>query len=189
MLIFWRGLSTEQNLRFKIDWASLTVGSKFIVFALFYLVFEGNFPNTSPRGAYIWRSDLMEDFLCYRFGGLYLEGLIHGGAYTWRGLFSEFCLRLFPSCSSLCFKEIWTEWFFYFHEDKAHFNKKGLTLCLVLKATVFELRDGPFSINYNMLFSGFLRRYIHTSNLGLRLECCLLSATFFKVWLTFWIAY
>ena len=24
-------------------------------------------------------------------------------------------------------------------------------------------------------------RYIHTSNLGLRLECCLLSATFFKV--------
>ena len=27
----------------------------------------------------------MEDFLCYRFGGL-----IFGGAYTWRGLFSEF---------------------------------------------------------------------------------------------------
>ena len=23
-------------------------------------------------------------------GGLYLEGLIHGGAYTWRGIFSEF---------------------------------------------------------------------------------------------------
>ena len=27
----------------------------------------------------------MEDFLRYRFGGL-----IFGGAYTWRGLFSEF---------------------------------------------------------------------------------------------------
>ena len=24
------------------------------------------------------------------WGGLYLEGLIHGGAYIWRGLFSEF---------------------------------------------------------------------------------------------------
>ena len=52
---FWRGLSKEGNLRFKIDWASLIVGSKFIVFALFYFVFEGNFPSTSPRGAYIWR--------------------------------------------------------------------------------------------------------------------------------------
>ena len=49
-----RGLSTEENLRFKIDWASLIVGSEFTVFALFYFVFEGNFPSTSPRGAYIW---------------------------------------------------------------------------------------------------------------------------------------
>ena len=52
------GLSTEGNLRFKIDWASLTVGSKFTVFALFYFVFEGNFPSTSPWEAYIWRGDL-----------------------------------------------------------------------------------------------------------------------------------
>ena len=43
-------LCMEGNLRFKIDWASLVVGSKFTVFALFYLVFEGNFPSTSPRG-------------------------------------------------------------------------------------------------------------------------------------------
>ena len=40
---FLRGLSTEGNLRFKIDWASLVFGSKFTVFALFYVVFEGNF--------------------------------------------------------------------------------------------------------------------------------------------------
>ena len=68
-----RGLSTEENLRFKIDWASLIVGSKFIVFALFYFVFEGNFPSTSR--------------------GLYLEGRFNGGffalpvlgAYIWRG--------------------------------------------------------------------------------------------------------
>ena len=33
----------EGNLRFKIDWASLIVGRKFTIFALFYFVFEGNF--------------------------------------------------------------------------------------------------------------------------------------------------
>ena len=46
----------EGNLRFKVDWASLTGEGKFSVFALFYFVFEGNIPSTSPRG------------------GLYLEG-------------------------------------------------------------------------------------------------------------------
>ena len=75
-----RGLSTNGNLCFKIDWASLIAGSKFTVFALFYFVFKGNFPSTSPRG------------------GLYLKDRFNGGlfklpvwgAYTWRGLFSEF---------------------------------------------------------------------------------------------------
>ena len=37
------------------------------------------------QGAYIWRGDLTEGFLRYRFGGL-----IFGKAYKWRGLFSEF---------------------------------------------------------------------------------------------------
>ena len=60
-----RSLSTKGNLRFKIDWASHIIGSKFTVFALLYFVFEGNFPSTSPRGAYIWRGDLTEVF----FGG------------------------------------------------------------------------------------------------------------------------
>ena len=46
--------------------ASVIVGSKFTIFALFYFVFEDSFPSTSP-----W-------------------GLIFGGAYTWTGLFSEF---------------------------------------------------------------------------------------------------
>ena len=80
---FLRGLFTEGNLLFKIDWASLILGRKFTVFALFYFVFEGNFPSTSPPGAYIWRGDLTEGFLRHRFGALiiYLEGLIHGGAY------------------------------------------------------------------------------------------------------------
>ena len=54
-----RGLSTDGKLRFKIDWASLIVGSKFTVFALVGGRFNGV-------------------FLCYRIGGL-----IFGGAYFW----------------------------------------------------------------------------------------------------------
>ena len=72
-------------MRFKIDWASLIAGNKSTIFALFYFIFEGNFTSTSLRGTYIWRGDLTEVFLRYRFGGF-----IFGGAYTWRGLFSEF---------------------------------------------------------------------------------------------------
>ena len=65
-------------MRFKIDRASLIVGSKFTVFALFYFVFGGNFPSTIPQGAYIWRGDLTEGFSVTGLGGLYLEGLIFG---------------------------------------------------------------------------------------------------------------
>ena len=73
------GLSTQGYLHFKINWASLIVGSKCTVLALFYFAFEGNFPSTSPRG------------------GLYLEGQFNGGffallvwgAYIWRGLYIE----------------------------------------------------------------------------------------------------
>ena len=61
-------------MRFKIDWASLIVGSTFTVFALFYFVFEGSFPITSPEGLI--------------FGGFLT--LPVWGAYIWRGLFSEF---------------------------------------------------------------------------------------------------
>ena len=46
-----------------MDWASLIVTRKFTVFASFYFVFEGNFQVQAPQE------------------GLYLEGLIHGGAY------------------------------------------------------------------------------------------------------------
>ena len=67
-------------MRFRINWANLIVRSKFTIFALFYFVFEDNFPSRSPQGAYIWRGDLMEGFLRYEFGG----------ACILRGLFSEF---------------------------------------------------------------------------------------------------
>ena len=67
---------------FKIDCASLIVQRRFTVFALFYFVFEGNFQVQAPGGggggAYIWRGNLMGNFLRYEFGGL-----IHGGAYFW----------------------------------------------------------------------------------------------------------
>ena len=65
-------------MRLKIDWASLTV------FALFYFVFKGNFPSTSPRGAYIRRGDLTGGFFAlpvwgaYIWRGLHMEGLIFG---------------------------------------------------------------------------------------------------------------
>ena len=61
------------------------MGRKFTIFALFYFVFERKFQVQAPRGAYIRRGDLIEGFLRYDFGGL-----IFGGAYKWRGLFSEF---------------------------------------------------------------------------------------------------
>ena len=60
-------------MRFKVDWASLIVGSKFTVFALFYFVFENNFPSASPRGVYIWRGDLTEGFLRLYMVGLFSE--------------------------------------------------------------------------------------------------------------------
>ena len=70
-------------MRFKIDWASLIVGRKLTVLAV--VVFEGNFQVQAPHGAYIRRGDVTAGFLRYEF-----VGLIFGGAYTRRGLFSEF---------------------------------------------------------------------------------------------------
>ena len=76
-------------MHFKIDWASLIVGSKFTFFALFYFVFEGNCQVQAPGGRIFLVGDFTEGFLRYEFGGL-----IFRGAYTWRGLFSEFyCIR------------------------------------------------------------------------------------------------
>ena len=72
----------EGNLRFKIDWASLIVGWKFTVFALFCCVFEGNFQVQAPRGLIYIKGRFNEGFFCVTsLRGLYLEGLIHGGAY------------------------------------------------------------------------------------------------------------
>ena len=45
-----RGLSTEGNLRFKIDWASLIVESKFTVYAFFTLYLRAVFQVQAPEG-------------------------------------------------------------------------------------------------------------------------------------------
>ena len=64
-------------MRFKLDWASLIVGSKNLPFLLcFSLCLRAIFQVQAPRAAYIWRGDLTEGFLRYRLGGL-----IFGGAY------------------------------------------------------------------------------------------------------------
>ena len=69
-------------MRFKINWASHIVGSKFTVFALFFFVYEGNFPSASPRGGLHLEERFNGGFFCVTgLGGLYLEGLIHGRAY------------------------------------------------------------------------------------------------------------
>ena len=65
-------------MRFKIDWASLIVGSKFTIFALFYFVVEGNFPSTSPRGFIFGGFFALPDWGAYVWRGLYIGGLIFG---------------------------------------------------------------------------------------------------------------
>ena len=61
-------------------------GKKIYHFRFLLLCIRAKFQVQAPRGAYIRRGDLTGGFLRYDFGGL-----IFGGAYTWRGLFSEFC--------------------------------------------------------------------------------------------------
>ena len=77
-LIFGGAYLRREICVYKLIWASPIVRTKFTVFALFYFVFEGNFPSTSPRG------------------------LIFGGAYTWRGLFSEF----YGNCNSIIYVDV-----------------------------------------------------------------------------------
>jgi len=68
----------EGNLRFKIDSASLIVGRKFTVFALFYFAYEGNFQVQAPGELIFGGAILTKGFLRYKFGGLCVEGLIFG---------------------------------------------------------------------------------------------------------------
>ena len=74
------GLSTEGNLRLKIDLVSLIVGSKFTVFAFFLLCIGGQFANYKPAGGLYLEGRFNGGFLRCRFGGGG-GGRIFGGAY------------------------------------------------------------------------------------------------------------
>ena len=60
------------------------MGSKYTVFALFYFLFEGNFPSTSPRG------------------GLYLEGRFNGGFLRYHAIHAIriYCSGKSQECSA-----------------------------------------------------------------------------------------
>ena len=70
----------EGYLHFKIDWASLIVGSKLTIFAFSFSLYLRTISKYKPPG------------------GLYSEGRFNGGfftlqvwgAYIWRGLLSKF---------------------------------------------------------------------------------------------------
>ena len=71
----------EGNLSSKIDWASLIVGRKLTVFALFSLYLRVISPVQATRGLIFGGAILWRVFCIMSLGSLYLEGLIHGGAY------------------------------------------------------------------------------------------------------------
>ena len=59
-------------MRFKLDKASLIVGSKFTILSLFYVVFGGLYLE-GPFNGVFFALPVWEAYI--------LEGLIHGGAY------------------------------------------------------------------------------------------------------------
>ena len=68
---------------------------------MFYLVFAGKFQVQAPRGAYIRRGDLTGGVFCVTIlEGLFLEGLIHGGAYFRNFtvyVFKGLCHNIYPN--------------------------------------------------------------------------------------------
>ena len=61
-------------MRFKIDLASLIVGSKLPFLLCFTLYLRAVFQVQAPGCLYL-EARFNREFLRYRFGGLYLEGL------------------------------------------------------------------------------------------------------------------
>ena len=64
-------------MRLKLDWASLIVGSKFTIFALFYFVLEDNFPQVQAPGELIFGGVILRRVFALPVWRAY----IHGGAY------------------------------------------------------------------------------------------------------------
>ena len=72
-------------MRFKIDWASLVVGRKFIVFAFFYFVKLRAISKYKPPGSLYLEGRFNRGQFALRVWGAYIWR-----NYTWKGLFSEF---------------------------------------------------------------------------------------------------
>ena len=66
-------------------------GKEIYHFCFVLLCIRGQIPSTSPPGGLYSEGRFNGGFFALRFWG----GLIFGGAYTWRGLFSEFYGSLF----------------------------------------------------------------------------------------------
>ena len=73
----WREICVSKSIKLACS------GKEIYNFALFCFVFEDKFQVQVPRGTYIRRGDLTEGFFALRFWGayIYIEGLVHGGAY------------------------------------------------------------------------------------------------------------
>ena len=65
----------EGNLHFKINWASLIVGRKFTIFALFYLVFDGNF-QVQGTGGLIFGGAYFQNSTVFLFSALFMTNSI-----------------------------------------------------------------------------------------------------------------
>ena len=88
---FWCGLYSERlmyggKFAFQNRLGQLIIGRKCTIFALFYFVFEPQFPSTSPPGGLYSEESCNGGFFFLRW----VWGLIFRGAYTRRSLFSEF---------------------------------------------------------------------------------------------------
>ena len=83
----FRGAYVRREIFVSKSIGQLVVETKFTIFTCFTLYSRAN-SKYKPPGRLIFGGgggDLTEGFLRYDSGGLIL-----GGAYTWRGLFSEF---------------------------------------------------------------------------------------------------
>ena len=65
-------------MRFKIDWASLIVGSKFALLLCFTLYLRALFQVQAQGGLIFGEAIYRRVFSITGLGGLYLEGLIFG---------------------------------------------------------------------------------------------------------------
>ena len=64
----WREISVSKSIGLAYSWKEIDR------FCFILVCIWGQFPSTSPRGAYIRRGDLTEGFLRYEFGGLIFGG-------------------------------------------------------------------------------------------------------------------